>query len=248
MSPAPGRKNQAPHDMADSERPLAPSRPVLSNQEDVHPRLREVVRRHAQTQWRQPLHPPTARTFAQITECMGTMGTDRPLVIDAGCGNGSSSRRLSERHPDALVLGLDQSAARLSRVGADIEPRRDGNVLWARVELASFWRLALNAGWQVRHHYLLYPNPWPKGTHLVRRWHGHPVFPVLIALGGALEVRSNWELYVREFSLACDVLGLAAPQPEPFAPAPGEELTPFEAKYHASGHELWRLRIVRSNS
>lgn len=245
MSPASDTQKKAPQAGADSDRHMELSRLVVSNQKDVHPRLREVVLRHAQTQWRQPLHPPTVGTFAQLSDCIGNMLAHQPLVIDAGCGNGASSRRLSERHPDALVLGLDQSAARLSRVGADTEPCRDGNVLWARVELASFWRLALDAGWQVQHHYLLYPNPWPKSAHLARRWHGHPVFPTMLALGGVLEVRSNWEIYVREFGIACDELGLAAPQPQPFVPEPGDELTPFEAKYHASGHELWRLRVMK---
>lgn len=244
MTQASDTSKEQPRTVADSDRPLGSSRPVLSNQKGLHPRLQDVVRRHAQTRWRQPLHAPTVRVFSQIIETIQSLNTDQPLIIDAGCGNGSSTRRLSKRHPGALVLGLDQSAARLSRVGADREPRHDGDVLWARVELASFWRLALQAGLRVQHHYLLYPNPWPKSAHLARRWHGHPVFPTLIALGGVLEVRSNWAIYVREFSLACGVLGLAEPQPQSFTPAPGAALTPFEAKYHASGHELWRLQVT----
>lgn len=218
------------------------SRPVVSNQPGVHPRLIEVVKRHASTRWRQPLHPPTQRTFAQLLELMQTLGTDRPLVIDAGCGTGVSTQHLAARHPDALVLGLDQSAARLSRVGAHAAPRVKGNALWARVELASFWRMALDEGWQLQHHYLLYPNPWPKSAHLARRWHGHPVFPALLGLGGVLEVRSNWPTYVQEFSLALGALGRAPSEPAPFVPPPGAALTPFEAKYQASGHELWRLQ------
>lgn len=220
------------------------SRPVFSNQSGLHPRLREVVQRHMREPWRQPLHAPTERVFEQVAAILVSMGSDRPLVIDAGCGTGISTRRLSTLHPGAMVLGLDQSAARLSRVGADTEPHRDGDVLWARVELASFWRLALQAGWQVHHHYLLYPNPWPKSTHLAKRWHGHPVFPSLVALGGKLELRSNWDLYVREFSVALGELGQKVVGPQRLTPRPDETLTPFEAKYHASGHKLWRLTSI----
>ncbi len=251
MSKQKSKLNPAP----DSQAPLRPapgpagppqgaSRPVTSNQAGVHPRLREMVQRHAGTPWRQPLHVPTRRCFEQLSALLDAAGRDRPLVIDAGCGTGASTRRLAERHPDAVVLGLDQSAARLARVAADAAPRQTGRVIWARVELASFWRLARAAGWRVDYHYLLYPNPWPKSAHLARRWHGHPVFPVLVQLGGVLELRSNWATYVREFSLALVEMGMQAPEVQQFLPDPARALTPFEAKYHASGHPLWRLQII----
>lgn len=35
-----------------------------------------------------------------------------------------------------------------------------------------------------------------------RRWHGHPVFPLLVALGGRLVVRTSWDGYLREFRVA----------------------------------------------
>ena len=48
-------------------------------------------------------------------------------------------------------------------------------------------------------HYVLYPNPWPKIGHLARRWHGHAVFPDLLALGGVFECRSNWRIYIEKW-------------------------------------------------
>lgn len=32
-----------------------------------------------------------------------------------------------------------------------------------------------------------------------RRWHGHAIFPILIALGGRIEVRASWYGYLAEF-------------------------------------------------
>ena len=91
----------------------------------------------------------------------------------------------------------------------------------------------------IAQHYLLYPNPWPKAKHVKRRWHAHPVFPAIIDLGGRLELRTNWSIYAREFELALTHLGIDAARVEPLAPA--TTWTPFERKYRASGHPLFRL-------
>ena len=102
-----------------------------------------------------------------------------------------------------------------------------------------FWRLAARAGLRLTHHYVLHPNPWPKPAHLLRRVHGHPAFSALLTLGGRLEVRTNWRVYVDEMHAALSLAGIAAPAPgrlEPEGP-----LTPFEAKYVQRGHALWRL-------
>jgi tRNA G46 methylase TrmB len=209
----------------------------------VHERLVELVERHARTPWRAPLHGASVEAFGQAAAWRDRRGTDRPLVLDTGCGTGESTRRLAERHPDALVLGIDQSAARLRRVGAAEDFAAEGNVAWVRAELATAWRLVREAGWPVSHQYLLYPNPWPKPGHVQRRWHGHPVFPTILAVGGRLELRSNWRIYLDEFRLALETLGQG-----PSAPAAlGSErdaLTPFERKYTASGHVLWRLECT----
>lgn len=215
------------------------SRPVRTAQRRPHTRLDEVVTRHLRTGWRQPPHASTVEVFGRVSALLRP-GEVHSLVLDSGCGSGASTRLLSQRHPDAVVLGLDRSAHRLRNVGAADAPRRVGDVIWARAELATFWRLAVRAGWRCSAHYLLYPNPWPKPGHLRRRWHGHPVFPALLALGGALELRSNWRIYVEEFARTLHLAGHLQAGVEQFTP--DLPLTPFERKYHASGHALWRCR------
>lgn len=218
------------------------SRPVLSNQEGPHENLADRVRRHLGEPWRQPLHAPTVEVFRRVEAWRRARGAGLPLVLDAGCGTGVSTAHLARRHPGSLVIGIDRSAERLSRGTGDSAWSEAGAALRVRAELESFWRLALEADWRLAHHYLLYPNPWPKRKHLGRRWHGHPVFPALLGLGGVLELRSNWHIYVEEFSEACAVaIGGSAP-PERFDPG-SEPMTPFEAKYAASGHALWRLSL-----
>ncbi len=221
--------------------PPGDSRPVHSNQAGPHSSLERQVRRHLRSPWRAPMHAPSLQAFEALERLRHEIGAERPVVLDAGCGTGESTRRLAERHPEAVVVGIDRSAARLARVGADSRPVRAGRILWARAELGTFWRLAGQARWPVRHQYLLYPNPWPKAAHLGRRWHAHPVFPALLGLGGELELRGNWKVYLEEFARAVEILAGERPDIRRLDDSEAP-LSPFEAKYAASGHTLWVLR------
>ncbi len=220
--------------------PPGDSRPVRSNQAGPHERLAECVRRHAEAPWKAPLHGPSQAAFERLEALRLELGAGRPIVLDAGCGTGESTRVLGRQYPEAVVVGVDRSAARLARTGADQTPTGEGNVLWCRAELESFWRLALAAGWPLHRHFLLYPNPWPKAAHLGRRWHGHPVFPSLLALGGLLDLRSNWRTYVEEFAAATAQLTGIEPVVKRLD-SPAAPLSPFERKYAASGHALWHV-------
>ena len=154
---------------------------------------------------------------------------------------GLSTRRLATLHPDHFVIGIDQSSDRLSR---QVEWPSDApnNFITVRADVVDFWRLLRDAAIYPSHHYLLYPNPWPKKHHLARRWHAHPAFPSVLALGGYIECRSNWKIYVEEFAAAVTAMSGIAAECESFVPS-SAPLTPFEEKYLASGHELWRCRL-----
>jgi tRNA G46 methylase TrmB len=223
------------------------SRKVTSSQLGPHSSLLSRVDRHRKHPWQKPLASHTRRVFEILSR---EIDGREPLVLDSGCGTGESSRSLARCFPGHRVIGIDQSAHRLESVGSEGAVRLDGNLALVRAELADFWRLALSAGWQLEHHYLLYPNPWPKPGHLARRWHAHPVFPTLLALRGRLELRTNWKVYADEFSLAVAHCGFPAEAPGLIAAA--DPLTPFEKKYAASDHDLWQVRVdlsaLRSNS
>ena len=210
---------------------FANSSHVESTQTQPHPRLAEIVQRHLQTPYRRQPGAVGRRAFASVAERLG----EAPFVLDAGCGTGASTFALARRHPQCVVLGVDKSAVRLSR--GRREKSVPCNAILLHCELVDFWQLAHAAGLRCEKQYLLYPNPWPKAEHLKRRWHAHPILPSLLALGGALDVRSNWEVYVQEFAQALRVAGGSA---RCTAFAADEPLTPFERKYLASGHALWR--------
>ncbi|MBN7797886.1 tRNA (guanine(46)-N(7))-methyltransferase TrmB [Parahaliea mediterranea] len=209
----------------------ANSRAVSSNQRFVHPKLSQVVRRHLQQPSRKPIARHNREAFAALAQRMAD--EPRPLVLDSFCGTGQSTAALAGRHPGHLVVGIDKSAHRLQRhVGSGA-----GNYLLLRAECEDIWQLVAARRWIVDYHYILYPNPWPKAAHLQRRVHGHASFPLLLQLGGRIELRSNWQLYAEEFGVALSLAGRRGRiGRRPMEPTP---LTLFERKYQSSGQSLW---------
>jgi len=209
------------------------SLPVQSPQQFCHPGLGRLVARHLATDNRRPPAPHSLAAFEAIRSRVES--ADRALVFDSFCGTGQSTAALAQTYPEMLVIGIDKSAHRLQKhAGGDGD-----NYLLVQADCDDFWRLAVDAGWQLQHHFLFYPNPWPKPRHIKRRVHGSPHFTQLLALGGRLELRSNWQVYVEEFGLA---LVLAGHYPHISRIAPENPLSLFEQKYLRSGHELWRCR------
>lgn len=207
------------------------SRQVDSSQQGPHRNLDALVRRHLAHPSRRPAAPHTRSAFASIRERVESSG--RPLVFDSFCGTAMSTVGLAQQHPDCLVIGIDKSAHRLAKhASADVD-----NYVLAQAECGDFWRLAAAAGWTLKKHYLLYPNPWPKPSQVKRRVHGSADFPDLLALGGSVELRSNWPVYIEEFAQALELAG-REPLTERFDPE--QPLTLFERKFKESGHELWR--------
>jgi hypothetical protein len=141
---------------------------------------------------------PQADTRLQPPGLLGGAGCARrlepqaPLILDAGCGVGWSTLRLAERYPDHFVIGVDQSSDRISR-GKPLHCRPTPfscAPIWSISGVCSRGRCS--PGPPLR----ALSQPWPKIGHLARRWHGHAVFPDLLALGGVFECRSNWRIYI----------------------------------------------------
>jgi len=215
------------------------SSPISSAQTGVHEALAELVARHLAHPFRKPVTDYNRRSFDDSMAAWQAAGS-APLILDTGCGVGLSTLHLAARHPDHFVIGIDQSADRLARQTLWSGPPPQ-NLCFVRADLVDYWRLALQGGVRPTHQYLLYPNPWPKIGQLARRWHGHAVFPSIVALGGTIECRSNWRIYIDEFAQALQQVSGQAVATEAFATdAP---ITPFERKYLASGHALWRCRL-----
>ena len=107
-----------------------------------------------------------------------------------------------------ICTGIDRSGHRLDRVleiGSVVVKEaakiQSENAILLRADLSDIWTLVFqDPSLLVQRHYLLYPNPYPKSKHLQRRWHGHPIFPILLGLG-------NLSLYrlTKSYS-TCDII------------------------------------------
>jgi tRNA (guanine-N7-)-methyltransferase len=215
------------------------SRFITSAQEWPHKDLDDLVRRHMAHPFRKPILDYNREAFAAALAAREAWNPQAPLILDAGCGVGWSTLRIAEQFPDHFVLGVDQSSDRIARGKPMAMP---ANALLVRADLVDFWRLLAEHGIRLARHYNLYPNPWPKIGHLARRWQGHAVFPVWRDLGGELECRSNWRIYIEEMAQALTLLTGQPVAAESYAT--DDPMTPFEKKYLASGHQLWRCRIT----
>ena len=213
----------------------AASRVIVSAQEGPHRDLAALVGRHLAHPFRKPLLDYNRAAFTVAMAAREGWNPAAPLILDAGCGVGWSTLRLAVAHPGHFVIGVDQSLDRLQRGKPQPLP---ANAVLVRADLVDFWRLLADAGIRLARHCVLYPNPWPKIGHLARRWHGHAVFPAWRELGGVVEVRSNWRTYIDEMALALGLLGARSVEAGRFTT--DDPMTPFEKKYLASGHALWR--------
>lgn len=211
------------------------SRSVVSSQQGIHDKLRQQVEKHLSSSFRKPYAPHNIDAFERANEWLSVQ--QRPLILDSFCGVGESSYHLAIRYPNHAVIGIDKSAARLDKHPAHRLDDSVDNYLLIRADVDDFWRLAVDAGWQPDYHFLLYPNPWPKPSQLGLRVHGSPLFAALLALGGTIEARSNWPVYIHELA---EALHIAGQQPHCETFHTNSPLSPFERKYLAAGQELWR--------
>jgi len=218
------------------------SKAIITNQTGIHEKLGDIVEKHFTHAFQKPYQKHTQEAFDKINAIVQKFDGD--IILDSCCGVGQSTRLLAEKNPEALVIGVDKSASRIERNVEGFD-ENDGyhadNYHLVRADLNDFYRLVKSANWPVKKHYILYPNPWPKSKHVQRRWHGSAVFPTLINIGEQLILRSNWRLYLEEFQYAADIAGLLGE----IAPVnDSQSLTPFEAKYQASGQQCWQLLIT----
>jgi tRNA G46 methylase TrmB len=223
---------------------MGDSKAITTNQTGIHEKLNEVVARHLSHPFKKPYQPHTLQAFQEMDALVQAFLLANPageIILDACCGVGQSSRILAQQNPQALIIGVDKSAHRINR-NVEGFTQENQNFHLVRADLNDFYRLVKAANWPVSKHYILYPNPWPKSKHLQRRWHGSAVFPQMINIGDSLILRSNWRLYLEEFQQAAKQMTLHGELSQVNV-AVEQALTPFEAKYQASGQVCWQLTL-----
>ncbi len=208
---------------------------IVSSQALPHKNLAKLVHKYQNSEFRDSIPKHAYDAFYNASEFVGS----NKIILDCGCGTGESSYRLALKYPDYKVIAVDKSIDRLQR--SHTHGDRPANLLFLQCDCIHLWQLIHKAEWKLARHYLFYPNPWPKPGHLQRRWHGHHVFPVMLSLGGELTLRTNWEVYAREFLQALRMNTVGKVEMNELKLKANEAFTPFERKYIQSEHALFEV-------
>jgi SAM-dependent methyltransferase len=163
------------------------------------------------------------RSFVRITRNNGTGISSAPSDMNEESMDDRDSvdEGLEIEEQDADASSVSSERAYCQQVAR--------NAFLVRAELVDFWRccyqdlwqqndnhIADDSGpcetnnntfqWNITHHYVLYPNPYPTNQRLTQRWYAHPSFPLLMKLGSQkIVIRSNWEGYLKEFATAIQI-------------------------------------------
>lgn len=230
---------------------LGSSAYVSSNQQQISPKLADLVHKYQHQTYHKPLRAFSHEIFRMVDKLV--VNSNKPIILDSGCGTGHSCIRLAQLYPAMLVIGIDRSVHRLARYLKPIAKPvyHHDNIILVHADLIDFWRLIYQAQWQIYKHYLLYPNPWPKLKHIKRRWYAHPVFHDMVHLCQNIELRTNWEIYAREFQWALSYYGVTMAITKTMGTITKEQpdlaISLFERKYQLSGHQLFKLVSINQN-
>lgn len=216
------------------------SKIVTTNQDGIHDDL-ELIYSKQNLNYQRPIADFSKETFLEIVDKIG----QKQVIFDFGCGVGQSTYKIAQDNPECIVIGIDKSISRLDR-NNHFKKDPQLNAYLFRGELLDLIYLVYKAyedkKIRIKSLYFLYPNPWPKKIHVKRRFHGNPIAPFIYNIKVPIILRSNWKLYLEEFSF-CSKLYERIPNniTRVNVEVP---LTPFEKKYHDSGQEIYELIVL----
>lgn len=171
-------------------------------------------------------------------------GTDGPLLVDIGVGDGTATRAWAAAHPDARVLAIELHRPGLAKLLAELD--RDGP---ANVRVAEADAVEVVAGLDpggARAIRVLFPDPWPKRRHVGRRLVDR-AFAVAVAdalePGGVLALATDWPDYAEHMRT---MVG-AEPRlvPEGDGARPDRPITAYERRGLDAGRPVADLRYRR---
>lgn len=227
-------------------------RSISTNQTNMHEDLPKLVARHQSHVFSKPIAAHTQEAFDLVLGYLSGWGSE--VIIDACCGVGESTIKIAELNPNAKVVGIDKSIARLSKHNSYRNIKETSNYILIQADLIDFWRLLASYlsnsndhKWHIVKQFILYPNPYPKKSQIGKRWYASAVFKDILGVCNQIEWRSNWKLYLQECLQAAQLYGLTGEIT--VVENPSTEITrlnaytPFERKYQLSGQTCFKLFI-----
>jgi tRNA (guanine-N7-)-methyltransferase len=180
----------------------------------------------------------------------GTLGPPaRNLELEIGSGHGGYALAFGARHPDRVLVAVEQR----KKFAADLEDRARRRKLGNLVVLTGDARLLapriFREGSLAAVH-VHFPDPWWKRKHERRRLVDDGMSTLLLRLlrpGGLLDFRTDVERYARDAVVRLEEAGFQnALGSGRFAERDADEIpSTREKRYLATGQPVWRLRMLR---
>lgn len=173
-------------------------------------------------------------------------GRNAPLHVDLGCGDGSFLCEMARQFPKRNFLGIERLTKRVEKVRRKADKVENMRVL--RVDTLFAVRYLLPES-SVETFYLLFPDPWPKRRHQLRRIFT-PDFldAIVVALErrGVLRVATDQLDYFHQI----ERLSRSHPQFQVVPQSPDDSLFPvtkFERKFRDQGAAIYRLTLRKTS-
>jgi tRNA (guanine-N7-)-methyltransferase len=180
----------------------------------------------------------------------GTLGpAARNLELEIGSGHGGYALAFGARHPDRVLVAVEQRKKFASDLEERARRRKLGNLVVligdARLLAPRIFRAGSLAAVHVH-----FPDPWWKRKHERRRLVDDGMSTLLLRLlrpGGLLDFRTDVERYALDAVERLEEAGFDnALGPGRFADRDADEIpSTREKRYLASGQPVWRLRLQR---
>ena len=180
----------------------------------------------------------------------GSLGpAARNLELEIGSGHGGYALAFGARHPDRVLVAVEQR----KKFAADLEARALRRKLGNLVVLIGDARLLapriFRAGSLAAVH-VHFPDPWWKRKHERRRLVDDGMSTLLLRLlrpGGLLDFRTDVERYAEDAVVRLEEAGFENERgPGRFSERDPDEIpSTREKRYLATGQPVWRLRMHR---
>ena len=172
-------------------------------------------------------------------------GRSAPLHVDLGCGDGSFLCEMAQQFPKRNFLGIDRLTKRVEKVRRKAEKIENVRVLRADTLFAVRYLLPKNS---VETFYLLFPDPWPKRRHQLRRIVTRDfleAIAVALEKHGILRVATDQLDYFHQIERLSHVhlqFQTVAPSLDAVLP-----VTKFERKFREQDAPIYRLTLRKTS-
>ena len=133
-------------------------------------------------------------------------GRDAPVVVEIGCGAGTSTLAMAQNEPDIDVIAVEVYRRGLAQLLCAMEQENVRNIRLIRGDAVDVLEHLLTPG-SLTGVRVFFPDPWPKARHHKRRL----LQPAMVALiadrlrpGGVLHAATDHPGYAEHIAATCD--------------------------------------------